>query len=78
VAEARYWRALALSLGLDPDTPIDDLLLVERVVDEYGRTLGVQPARAVTKELDRCRRWVEEEQRKAATRAEAQRPVPRG
>jgi len=71
VAEARYWRALALSLGLDPDTPPDDLLLLERQVDETGRQLGVQPARAVVKEYQRCCRWVEEEQRKAAARAEA-------
>ena len=65
VAESRYWRAQAISLGLPPDTPPEDLLLVEPVVDASGHMLGCQPARAVTEELRRCERWAEDERRKA-------------
>jgi hypothetical protein len=48
---------MAISLGLDPETPPEDLLLVQRVVDrETGRTLGIEPAKAVVDEFNRCRR----------------------
>lgn len=47
-----------MSLGLPPDTPPEDILLVSPVVDEQGRMLGREPAADVRQEFERCRRWL--------------------
>jgi len=52
-------------MGLDPDTPPEDLMLVEPLIDEAGRHLGAQPAGAVIREFHRCSRWLKSEQSKA-------------
>ena len=66
VAEARYWRAQAMALHQPPDTLPEDLLLLEPVMDEHGRQVGIQPARSVRNEYQRCARWLEDTYRKAA------------
>ena len=61
MAEGRLWRARALAMGLPPDTPPEEILLVSPVIDEQGRQIGIEPAKAIRDEYERTRRWVAEE-----------------
>jgi hypothetical protein len=48
-------------MGLHPDTPPEDLMLVAALVDERGHQIGVEPSAAVRDEYERTRRWVQAE-----------------
>jgi hypothetical protein len=48
-------------MGLPPDTPPEEILLVSPVIDEQGRQIGIEPAKAIRDEYERTRRWVAEE-----------------
>lgn len=68
MAESRYWRARAISLGLPPDADPADVMLVQG-----GEMGGIEPARKVVDEYNRTARVLQaelaKEQRKEADAA---------
>ena len=39
-------------MGMNPDTTlVEDLFLIQRSVDEFGRTVGIQPSKEVIDEF---------------------------
>ncbi len=49
-----------ISMGMNPDTTlVEDLFLIQRSVDEFGRTVGIQPSKEVIDEFNRCQKWLE-------------------
>lgn len=48
-----------ISMGLNPDlTPIEDLYLVTRQIDETGRQVGIVPSKDVVEEYNRTRNYL--------------------
>ena len=50
VEHCRFWRAAALKLGLDPETPVEDIMLLQ--TDDKGKLLVAENLEKASRALE--------------------------